>query len=87
MEGMKTTGTNMQVLQQAIREDLVFGLAQVDIHTPEGLKDKFQDLPPIFKSIAVSKEDAVLHMAQLCEDTGVMSQPRQSLIGSQFVRR
>ena len=34
-------GADTQVLLQAIHEDSVFRLAQVDIHTPEGLKDKF----------------------------------------------
>ena len=37
-------GADMESILQTIHEDLVFGLAQVDIHTLEDLKDKFRDL-------------------------------------------
>ena len=80
-------GADMQSILQAIREDWVFGLAQVDIHTNEDLKDKFHDLPPIFKSAVLSKEDAGPHMARFCKTTGLVSQPRMSLISSYFSRR
>ena len=61
-------GTDIQALLQATLDDHVFSLTQVDIHTPKGLKDKFWHLPPIFKSVAVSKEDAGPHMVQFCMD-------------------
>ena len=77
----------MQPILQAIHEDRVFGLAQVDTHTPEDLKDKFRDLPPIFKSALLSKEDAGPHMARFCETDGLVSQPRMSLISSYFAHR
>ena len=77
----------MESILQAIHEDCVFGLAQVDIHTPEDLKDKFRDLPPIFKSAMVSREDASPHMARFCETAGLVSRPRMSLIISYFARR
>ena len=44
-------GADTQVLLQVIHEDRIFGLAQVDIHTPEGLKDKFCDYRP-FSSLS-----------------------------------
>ena len=44
-------GADTQVLPQVIHEDRIFGLAQVDIHTPEGLKDKFCDYCP-FSSLS-----------------------------------
>ena len=80
-------GADMQSILQAIREDRVFGLAQVDIHTPEDLKDKFRDLPYIFKGPLLSKEDAGLHMARFCETASLVSQPWMSLISSYFTRR
>ena len=80
-------GADMESILQAIREDRVFGLAQVDIHTPEDLKDKFRDLPPIFKSTMLSKEDAGPHMARFCETASLVSHPRMSLISSYFARR
>ena len=80
-------GADMESILQAIREDRIFGLAQVDIHTPEDLKDKFRDLPPIFKGAMVSREDAGPYMARFCETAGLVSQPRMSLISSYFARR
>ena len=59
---------DMESILQAIREDRVFGLAQVDIHTPEDLKDKFRDLPPIFKGAMVSREDAGPTSGQVLRD-------------------
>ena len=79
-------GADMQSILQAIHEDRVFGLTQVDIHTPEDLKDKFCDLPSIFKGALLSKEDAGSHMARYCETTGLISQPWMSLISSYFAR-
>ena len=45
------SGANTPVLLQVIHEDHIFGLAQVDIHTPEGLKDRFRDYRP-FSSVS-----------------------------------
>ena len=71
----------MQVLLWAIPEVRVFGLALVDIHTLE-----FRGLPPIFKSVVLSKEDAGPHMAWFYEAAGIESQPWVSLISSYFGR-
>ena len=73
--------------QAYIREDRVFDLAGVEIHTPEDLKDKFRDLPPIFKSAVLSREDAGPHMAKFCLTTSLVSRPWMSLISSYFARR
>ena len=80
-------GLDMESILQAIHEDRVFGLAQVDIHTPEDLKDKFRDLPPIFKSAMLSREDAAPHMARFRETAGLVSRPWMSLINSYFARQ
>ena len=81
-------GANMELILQAICEDWVFGLAQVDIHTPEDLKDKFRDLPSIFNSaMLLSIEEAGPHMARFCETAGLVSRPWMSLISSYFAHR
>ena len=76
--------TNMQALLGAIWEDHVFSLTLVDIHTPDGLKDKFRHQLPILKSAALSKEEAGPHMAWFCEATHVVSRSWVSLISSYF---
>ena len=77
----------MESILQAIREDRVFGLALLDIHTPEDLKDKFRDLLPIFKGAMVSREDASPHMARFCKTAALVSRPWMSVISSYFARR
>ena len=80
-------GADMESILQAIREDGVFGQAQLVINTPEDLKDKVRDLPPIFKSAMLSREDACPHMARFCKTAGLVSRPRMSLISSYVAHR
>ena len=80
-------GADMEAVLRAIREDRVFGLAQVDLHTPEALKARFRDLPPVFKSATVSLEDAGPHMQAFCRDHDLECPPRVSLISSYFARQ
>ena len=69
---------------QAIKEGEIFGLALMDIHTPAHLRDKFRDLPPIFKTCEVSRDDVGEHMRAFCEPTGSLARPRRMLISSYF---
>ena len=40
-----------------IKEDKIFGLAMVDIHTPDHLKKVYDEFPLIFKNTEVSRDD------------------------------
>ena len=77
-------GSDTASVLQAIKEGEIFGLALVDIHTPAHLRDKFRDLPPIFKTCEVSRDDVGEHMRAFCERTGSLARPRRMLISSYF---
>ena len=80
-------GTNMANILQSIQESRLFVMALVDIHTPDPLKNKFRDMPPIFKNIEVTRDDIGDHMRKYCEETGSMSAPSRMLISSYFATR
>ena len=80
-------GANMDMVLSAIREDRLFGMALVNIHTPAPLKSKFKDLPPIFKSAEVGRGDIGDHMRAFCEESKLLPRPRQMLISSYFANQ
>ena len=41
---------NLKQLKNDILNDKLFGFVQVDIETPEDLKEKFSEMCPIFKN-------------------------------------
>ena len=81
---LPTPGADMETILQAIREDRIFGLAQVDLHTPEELKPRFRDLPPIFKTATVSLADAGPHMQAFVQEHGARCPPRATLVSSYY---
>ena len=74
----------VETIVEKVRSGKLFGLVQCDISTPDDLKSKFSDLPPIFKTIDISINDIGQHMKDYCEQEGLLKQPRRSLIGSYF---
>ena len=77
-------GSDMQSILSAIREGRLFGMVLVDIHTPNHLRAKFRDMPPIFKCVEVGRDDIGDHMRSYCEETGHLPTPRGMLISSYF---
>ena len=58
-----TKPTTEKFITKAIVDESLFSMALVDIHVPELLKEKFHDMPPIFKTATVGRED----MKSYCE--------------------
>ena len=83
-QSLPDPGSDMGSILKAICDDHLFGMAVVDIHTPESLKGKFRDLPPIFKCANVGRSDVGDHMRSYCEQTGQLPTPRDMLISSYF---
>jgi G:T-mismatch repair DNA endonuclease (very short patch repair protein) len=77
-------GTDLASVLDSIREGRLFGMAVVDIHTPEALKSKFRDMPPIFKCTEVGCDDAGDHMRTYCQNSGTLKRPRRMMISSYF---
>ena len=48
---------NLSQLEQDILNDKLFGFVQVDIETPEHLKEYFKEMTPIFKNAKIKFDD------------------------------
>ena len=73
--------TEKEIVEGVKRGD-IFGLIQVDIHTPDHLKEVFEEMTPIFKNSLVSLDDVGEHMKKYLEASGKLKQPQRQLIGS-----
>ena len=73
-EGEYTT----EEMTQLILQNQFFGVVEVDIHTPDHLKDKFSELAPIFKKATI--DPSVLSMW----DQPLFDKPSRKLINSYF---
>ena len=76
-----------KLILYAIREGHLFGVVECDIHVPEALKQKFSEMPPIFKNTEISREDIGPYMQAFAEEYDLMPRPRRSLIGSYFGKK
>ena len=59
-------------------------MVECDISVPEELRDRFSEMPPIFKHASVKHTDAGRHMQEFVEANGLSQRPRKCLIGSLF---
>ena len=73
-----------ELIINKIKSGELFGLVQCDIQTPPELKERFSELPPIFKNINISREDIGPHMREYCELHKKLTQPQRTLISSYF---
>ena len=63
----QTPFTEMAILQTIMTRNIV-GLVQVDIVTPETLKEYFKEMTPIFKNVDVAVKDCGLYMAKFVKE-------------------
>ncbi len=75
---------NKDIIIDKIKSGDLFGLVQCSIQVPDDLKEYFEDMPPIFKNVEISRNDIGEHMKDYCEENGLLKQPRRALIGSYF---
>ena len=73
--------TEYEIVEAVKRGDM-FGLIQVDIYTPNHLKEMFEEMTPIFKNTLVSRDDVGEHMKKYLETSGKLKLPQRQLIGS-----
>jgi len=62
------------------------GFVEIDIYTPDHLKDKFKEFPPIFKTVAIdtSKVDIGEYMNKILKNNNVKPSKDKKLISSYF---
>ena len=75
-------GATEDEIMQAIADGRMYGMALVDIHTPDSLKEKFHDMPPIFKTATVGREDIGDYMKAYCECEDLLKTSSRMLISS-----
>ncbi len=73
--------TQAQLLE-AMRNGQIFGLAMVDIHTPEHLKEKFRDMQPLIFNREIQRSDLGSLMQEYCEKNDLLKKPRRVLAQS-----
>ena len=81
---MKKRKMSENEIVSSVKEGEIFGLIEVDIHTPEHLKPTFSEMAPIFKNTNVSREDVGCHMKSFLEANDKLKTPQRQLIGSFF---
>ena len=68
------TEYNIKDLIKDILNEKLFGFVEVDIKVPDELYDKFSEMSPIFKNIAIdsSKKDVIgEHMFNYCQNNNI----------------
>ena len=85
--GRKGRRKSAQQLLEEVRNGEFFGTREVDIHVPDTLRPKFEEMTPIFKNAEIGLEDIGEHMHDHAEEHGCMPHPRRALIGSYWANR
>ena len=75
---------SFQKILDGIQNDSLYGFLFVDIETPEHLKAKLADFPPIIKNTDVSRADISPDMEKIAEEHGYLKKPQHYLISSNF---
>ena len=69
-------------LLEEIKKGKLFGYVQCDIEKPENSRSKFDNFPPLFKNILVSRSYIGDLMKNYAEEARLFSQPQKMLISS-----
>jgi hypothetical protein len=75
---------DLEQLKDDILNDKLFGFIQVDIETPEELKEHFSEMTPIFKNAEINFEDIGEYMQNYHTQNNIPFNKGKKLIGSYF---
>ena len=70
-----------------IKSGKIFGLAEVDIETPDELKDIYAEFQPNQKRAKISRDDIGEHMKRFAIENDLLKKPTQSLLSSYFATK
>ena len=65
-------------------EEIISGWSKFDIEVLENSRSQFQEMPPIFKNVHVSRDDNGEIMKAFAEQHNFLTKPRRMLTGSMF---
>ena len=79
----------MSWLADAIRDETVFGFAEVTMHCPDDLKEKKSEFQPFFKKVSVSRteHDIGPHMKAFADQNNLLRQPVKCLLLSYYTTK
>ncbi len=83
MSHRRLTTTTLRIEKRYINNEL-FGFVQVDIETPEDLKEKFSEMTPIFKNADIKFDDIGEYMQNYHTENNIPFNKGKILIGSYF---
>jgi hypothetical protein len=75
---------DLQQLEQDILNDKLFGFVQLDIETPDHLKEFFSEMTPIFKNAKIKFNDIGKYMQNYHTQNNIKFMEGNKLIGSYF---
>jgi hypothetical protein len=75
---------DLEQLKQDILNDKLFGFVQVDIETPDHLKEYYEEMTPIFKNAEIKFEDIGEYMQNYHKEKNIPFNKGKKLIGSYF---
>ena len=65
----------------------IYGIAEIDIHFPDHLKECFKELPPIFKNTIVERQHLSAEMQDFAKVFGLMKNGWKCLVASYLEKR
>ena len=74
-------------LLEKVRCSEIFGMIECDVSVPIELRPLFEDFPPIFKNVEVSRDDIGEHMKNYAEVNGLLKRPQKMTISSYFQKQ
>ena len=74
----------MNDILEDVKNDKIFGFVKCDLHTPNHLKEKFSEFPPIFKNCEITLADIGEHMQEYCRSVNRKTGVKKSLISSMY---
>ncbi len=75
---------DLKQLKKDILNNELFGFVQVDIATPEDLKEKFSEMKPIYKNAEIKFKDIREYMQNYHNENNIPFNKGKKLIGSYF---
>ena len=76
--------STLETFLNAVLKEKVYGIAEIDIHVPDHLKEHFKEFPPIFKNTTVERHHLSAEMQDYAKKFGLMKNGWKCLVASYF---
>ena len=76
--------STLETFLNAVWKENAYGIAEIDIHVPNHLKEHFKELPPIFKNTTVERQHLSAEMQDYANEFRLMKNGWKCLVASYF---